>query len=106
MDARTDRTLRRNFMNINWKVRIKNPVFWMTVIPAAVTFVYAVLGAIGIVPALSESMVLNLAAAVITALTTLGVLVDPTTAGIGDSELAMTYDLPRKDDLYEEDRGE
>lgn len=85
-------------MNINWQARFKNPVFWMTVIPAAVAFVYTVLGTFEVVPALSEDMVLNLAAAIITALTTLGVLVDPTTAGIGDSKLAMTYNAPRKDD--------
>jgi phi LC3 family holin len=89
-------------MNINWKVRIKNPVFWMTIIPAVTGFVYTVLGAFEIVPALSENMVLNLATMVITALTTLGVLVDPTTAGIGDSALAQTYEKPRKDDLAEE----
>lgn len=88
--------------NINWKVRIKNPIFWMTVIPAAVSFVYCVLGAFGIVPALTENMVLNVVSAVIAALTTLGVLVDPTTAGIGDSDLAMTYKVPRKDGTEEE----
>ncbi len=88
-----------NIINkINWKVRIKNPVFWMTVIPAAVSFVYCVLGAFGIMPALTENMVLNIVSAVITALTTLGVLVDPTTAGLNDSALAMTYGAPRKDD--------
>ena len=87
---------------INWKVRIKNPVFWMTVVPAAVSFVYCVLGAFGIVPKLTESMVLNIFSAVVTALTTLGVLVDPTTAGVGDSALAMTYEAPRKDDMGEE----
>ena len=87
---------------INWKVRIKNPVFWMTVVPAAVSFVYCVLGAFGIVPELTESMVLNIFSAVVTALTTLGVLVDPTTAGVGDSALAMTYEAPRKDDIGEE----
>ena len=87
---------------INWKARIKNPVFWTTVIPAAVSFVYCVLGALGIVPALTESMVLNVTSAVITMLTTLGVLIDPTTAGICDSALAMTYDAPRKDDCLEE----
>ena len=87
---------------INWKVRIKNPVFWMTIIPAVTGFIYTVLGAFEIVPALSENMVLNLATMVITALTTLGVLVDPTTAGIGDSALAQTYEKPRKDDLAEE----
>lgn len=87
---------------INWKVRIKNPVFWMTVVPAAVSFIYCVLGALGIVPELTESMVLNIFSAVMTALTTLGVLVDPTTAGVGDSALAMTYEAPRKDDMGEE----
>lgn len=88
---------------INWKVRIKNPVFWTTIIPAVVACVYTVLGAFGVVPALTENMVLNIASAVITALTVLGVLVDPTTAGIGDSHLAMTYGAPRKDDTDEEE---
>lgn len=88
--------------NINWKARFKNPVFWGTVIPAAVSFVYCVLGALGIVPALAESTVLNFAGTIITMLTTLGVLIDPTTAGIRDSALAMTYDAPRKDDFLEE----
>lgn len=89
--------------NINWTVRFKNPVFWTTVIPAAVSFVYCVLGAFEIVPALTESMVLNIISTVLTALTTLGVLVDPTTKGVGDSKLAMTYEAPRKDDTAEEE---
>ena len=84
-------------MNINWKVRLKNPVFWTTISPAAVSFVYCIMGAFGIVPALTESMVLNIAGAVITALTVVGVLVDPTTKGVGDSHLAMTYNAPRED---------
>lgn len=85
--------------NINWKARIKNPVFWATVIPAAVSFVYCLLGAFGITPALTESMVLNIVSTIITALTTLGVLVDPTTAGIRDSALALTYDEPKKENI-------
>lgn len=84
-------------MNINWKVRIKNPVFWLTIIPAVVTCIYCILGALGIFPALTESMVLNIASAVVTALTTLGVLVDPTTKGVGDSERAMEYTEPYVD---------
>ena len=90
-------------MNINWKVRLKNPVFWTTVLPAVVACVYTVLGALGIVPALTESMVLNIITAVLTALTTLGVLVDPTTKGLSDSHMAMTYKAPRKDDIDEEE---
>lgn len=90
-------------MKINWTARIKNPVFWTTIIPAIVGVVYTVLGALGIVPALTESAVLNLFAMLITVLTTLGVLVDPTTAGMSDSNLAMTYREPRKDDTAEEE---
>lgn len=81
-------------MKINLKVRFKNPVFWLTVIPAAVTFIYTVLGAFGVVPAISEEMIVNIITALISALTTLGVLVDPTTKGVGDSERALGYDKP------------
>ncbi len=88
--------------NINWKARIKNPVFWTTIIPAVTGFVYTVLRGFEIIPALTENMVLNFAGTVITMLTTIGVLIDPTTAGIGDSALAMTYNAPRKDDFSEE----
>lgn len=91
------------FKNINWTVRFKNPVFWTTVIPAITGFVYTVFGALGIVPALAEDTVLNMVFMVISMLTTLGVLVDPTTAGVGDSHLAMTYKAPRKDDVTEEE---
>ena len=84
-------------MKINWKVRIKNPVFWLTVIPAIVTFVYTVLGAFEVVPALSEDVVVNIVTALISALTTVGVLIDPTTKGVGDSERAMGYDTPNDD---------
>lgn len=81
-------------MKINLKVRFKNPVFWLTVIPAAVTFIYTVLGAFGVVPAISQDMIVNIVTALVSALTTLGVLVDPTTKGVGDSERALGYDSP------------
>lgn len=81
-------------MKINFKVRFKNPVFWLTVIPAVVTFIYSILGAFGVVPSLSQDVVVNIVTAIITALTTLGVLVDPTTKGVSDSERAMGYDEP------------
>ena len=81
-------------MKINWKVRLKNPMFWLTVIPAVITFVYTVLGAFDVVPALSQDVVVNIITAIITALTTIGVLVDPTTKGVGDSKRALGYDRP------------
>ncbi|MBR6646528.1 MAG: phage holin, partial [Clostridia bacterium] len=85
------------FKNINWKVRFRNPIFWSTIIPAVTGFVYTVLGAFGTVPAVAEDTVLNMIFMLISMLTTLGVLVDPTTSGVADSRLAMTYEKPRKD---------
>lgn len=81
-------------MKINLKVRFKNPVFWLTVIPAVITFIYTVLGAFGVVPAISQDVVVNIVTALVSALTTIGVLVDPTTKGVGDSARALGYDRP------------
>ena len=81
-------------MKINWKVRLKNPVFWLTVIPAGIALVYTVLGLFGVVPSISEDVLVNAVTAIISALTTVGVLVDPTTKGVGDSDRALTYEEP------------
>ena len=82
-------------MKINLKVRMKNPVFWLTIIPAVATCVYTVLGCFGIVPSISEEVLVNSFISIITVLTTLGVLVDPTTKGFGDSERANGYTEPQ-----------
>lgn len=78
-------------MKLNLKVRIKNPVFWLTMIPALASFIYTMLGLFGIVPSISEDTLINALTAIITALTTLGVLTDPTTKGVSDSSRAMQY---------------
>lgn len=82
-------------MKINLKVRLKNPVFWLTIVPALATFVYTMLACFGIVPSVSEDTVVNALTALITALTALGVLVDPTTKGTSDSDRALTYTDPQ-----------
>ena len=88
-------------MKINWKVRLKNPVFWLTAVPALVAAVYTILGLFGVVPTISEETIVNAITAIVTILTTLGVFVDPTTVGIGDSERALTYETPSKGDTEE-----
>lgn len=81
-------------MKLNFKVRIKNPIFWLTIIPATTAFIYSVLGCFGVVPTISEDVLTNALTAIVSALSTLGVLVDPTTTGVKDSERALTYDYP------------
>lgn len=81
-------------MKINWKVRLKNPTFWITVIPALITVIYAVLALFDIIPNVAEETLVNGFMAVMSVLATLGIVVDPTTKGISDSERAMNYNEP------------
>lgn len=82
-------------MKINWKVRLRNPVFWLTAVPAVVSAVYTLLGLFGVVPSISEDVLVKAVTAIVTGLAALGVLVDPTTAGVTDSEQALTYEKPK-----------
>lgn len=84
---------------INWKVRIKNKAFWLSLIPALLLLIQAVAYVFGFTLDLSEmgDKLLAVVNALFSVLAILGVVTDPTTAGLGDSDLAMTYDEPRED---------
>ncbi len=82
-------------MNINWKLRIKNKTFWITLIGVAVPFVYDVLGMFGLVPSITQSMAADLLIAALNVLAAIGIVVDPTTAGVADSDQAMQYQSPK-----------
>ena len=79
---------------INWSVRLRNPMFWLTAIPAVISFAYSILSLFDIVPQIAESTVVSAVSTIISALTALGVLVDPTTKGVTDSPRALTYAQP------------
>ena len=84
---------------INWKVRIKNKVFWLSIIPAILLLVQAVAAVFGYTldfTSLSQKLI-AVVEAVFVVLTILGIVVDPTTAGTKDSQLAMTYNEPKED---------
>lgn len=68
---------------MNILVRLKNPVFLLTFLATVVAFIYQVLGMFGVVPKISEDQLIQLVSLVINVLTALGVLVDPTTKGVG-----------------------
>lgn len=79
---------------INWRVRVKNKAFWLTLIPAVLLLVQAVSAPFGYT---WDFVVLNqqLAAiinALFSVLAILGIVNDPTTKGVGDSERALMYD--------------
>lgn len=84
-------------MNINWKLRFQNKTTLTAIILALVALVYQVLGVFGVVPKISQDELTTVIGMVINLLCLLGIVVDPTTAGIGDSVRALSYDNPRKE---------
>ena len=79
---------------INLKLRLKNKTTLAAIIGAVVACVYQILAALGITPAIDKSAILTIANTVIYVLVVLGIVVDPTTPGIHDSDKAMGYDIP------------
>ena len=78
-------------MKINWKVRLRNKTWLMSVLALIVSFVYDLLAMLDIVPPLSQDWLMSLLQTILTLLTALGVVIDPTTQGAADSDRAMHY---------------
>lgn len=91
-------------MKINWKVRLRNPVFWVQVAVAVILPILAHLGlewedmttweALG---GILVDAVKNPVIVVAVIISVWNAVVDPTTAGIGDSAQALTYEEPKKE---------
>lgn len=82
-------------MKIKWILRFKNKAILMALIAAVVAFAYQVLALVGITPKIAEDAIIEVAGLLVNILVMLGIIVDPTTKGIGDSDTAMTYTEPR-----------
>ena len=84
-------------MNVNWRVRISNPNFWTSLIPALLLLVQAVAALFGWTIDLSDMQgkLILVVDALFTVLAMIGLVNDPTTATFSDSELAMTYEEPK-----------
>ena len=83
---------------INWKVRIKNKNFWISIIPAILLVIQAVAHVFGYeldLGGLGNNLI-AVVNALFVVLVLLGIVTDPTTEGIQDSKLAMTYEQPKK----------
>ena len=81
-------------MKINWKVRFRNKVWLGSFLSLIVGFVYSLMALFDVFPQVKQSLILQLMNQVLTFLGLIGVIVDPTTAGIGDSDRAMGYEEP------------
>ena len=85
-------------MKINWNVRIKNKVFWSAFIPAVLILVQAVANVFGLTIDLGDlgNKLLAVVESVFVLLAILGIVTDPTTEGVSDSEQALAYLIPKK----------
>ena len=85
-------------MNINWKVRLRNKTFWLSLIPAVLLLVQVVAAVFGYTLDLGDlgNKLLAVVNALFAVRSILGVVTDPTTKGVSDSTQAMNYDVPKE----------
>ena len=85
-------------MKINWTVRLKNKNFWLAIIPAVLLLIQVVASVFGFKMDMGDmgNKLLAVVNAVFTVLAILGVINDPTTESMSDSEQALTYAEPKK----------
>jgi phi LC3 family holin len=78
-------------MKINWKARLRNKPFLLSFSALIIAFAYQILGIFDIVPSISEDNLIKAIGMLINIFAVAGVVVDPTTKGMQDSDRAMTY---------------
>ena len=98
--------------SINWKTRVKHPAFWIGMAGVVLSPIlayngmdYSSLTSWQSVGDLAIGFIKNpylIGSTVMAVLGALGVAADPNTAGLGDSNLAMSYERPRSDKADDE----
>lgn len=84
-----------NIIKLNWKVRLKSKEWWMGVISAVVMAVFAILNICRVEISLTAEQVMNVAMLVLMIPVSIGIISDPTTQGVSDSNEALTYEAPK-----------
>lgn len=85
-------------MSINWKVRIRNKNFWLALVPAVLLLVQVCAAPFGYAWdfGVLNAQLATIVNALFSVLAILGIVADPTTAGVGDSEQALSYEKPKE----------
>ena len=91
-------------MSINWKVRVKNPVFWVQIIVAIILPILAYFGLSwedmttwGAIGRVLLDAVKNPVVLVAVVVSVFNAINDPTTKGLSDSTQALGYNKPKAD---------
>lgn len=83
-------------MKINWLIRVKNKAFWMSIIPALLLLIQTVAAPFGVALDFGElgNQLLAIVNAVFAVLAIIGIVADPTTPSVSDSDRALSYTSP------------
>nr|DAS27397.1 MAG TPA: holin [Caudoviricetes sp.] len=76
-------------MKINFKVRMKNKTFVITMLTTVIAFIYQILAMFEIVAPINKEQATQVIMLLVNILVGLGILVDPTTKGVSDSERVL-----------------
>lgn len=84
-------------MKINWKIRLMNKNFWIAFVPAILLLVQVIAAVFGFTLDLGDlgNKLLAVVNAVFAVMSILGIVTDPTTAGLSDSDNALNYTEPK-----------
>ena len=81
-------------MKINWKVRLRHKQFWVSLIALLLVLANQVAEIFGYDITVYNDQITALSETILGILILLGIIVDPTTQGLSDSERALTYKKP------------
>ncbi|MFF2175305.1 phage holin [Lysinibacillus sp. NPDC058147] len=84
-------------MKINWKVRIRHKQFWVSLIALLLVLTYQIAGIFGYDITIYNDQITAISETILSILGLFGIIIDPTTNGVSDSQQAMNYDEPKDD---------
>lgn len=79
-------------MRINWKVRIQHKQFWVSLIALLIVLANQIAGIFNVDITVYNGQVTSISETILSILALLGIIIDPTTSGVSDSEQALNYD--------------
>ena len=79
---------------INWKVRFKNKVWLTSFISLIIGFIFNILKMFDVFPVVTENTVMSIVSQILEFLGLFGLIADPTTEGLYDSQRALSYTEP------------